>query len=103
MQESLATVICSRIENPNRVPSEAMSVGSPLVAADVPASREVCRDAALYYPVRDHSALAVHMTQVIEGICEPSRDALIAAGKRRIAGLDWLSAPRTILHGMDLL
>jgi glycosyltransferase involved in cell wall biosynthesis len=102
MRESVATVICSRIENPNRVPSEAMSVGSPLVAADVPVSREVCGDAALYYPVRDHSVLAEHMTQLIEGTGEPSRDALIAAGERRIAGLDWLSATRTILHEMDL-
>src|SRR5439155_8861358 len=49
MLRAVATVVCSRVENPNRVPVEAMAVGSPVIAADVPISEEVCGPAALRY------------------------------------------------------
>lgn len=100
MHSSVATLVCSRVENTSRVPSEAMAIGSPLIAADVPNSRSNCGDAALYYPPGDHAQLAELMFRLMED--QPARDDLKARGFGRIAELDWLSATRKILETLEL-
>jgi glycosyltransferase involved in cell wall biosynthesis len=100
MRKSLATVVSSRIENPNRVPTEAMAVGAPLLAADVLSSRTVCGDAALYYPAGDHRALAARMEEVAD---PAERERLVGEGRRRLGSNDWLSASRKILEALELL
>jgi glycosyltransferase involved in cell wall biosynthesis len=100
MRKSLATVVSSRIENPNRVPTEAMAVGSPLLAADVPSSRSVCGEAALYYPPGDHRALASLMKEMGD---PAQRERLVEQGRRHLGSNDWLSGSRKILESLEML
>jgi glycosyltransferase involved in cell wall biosynthesis len=99
MARSIATLITSRMENPNRVPVEAMAIGSPLIAVDVPISREVCGDAAAYYPVGDALTLAEVMVRFHQ---EPDTRAWhTAAGMAKLSHVDWLSATRVILESIQ--
>ena len=101
MEKALATVLCSRVENPSRIPAEAMAVGSPVVIADRPFARDSCHDAALYYSAGDSEALAKHMEALID---EPAaRDRLVELGTKRMAEADWLAATRTILQTLEFL
>jgi glycosyltransferase involved in cell wall biosynthesis len=95
----LATIVCSRVENPNRVPVEAMAVGCPVVAADVPISVDVCAGAAEYYPAGDATALADVLRTFLDGA---RRSEFAQRGRTRLAGTDWLSATRTMLSAMNL-
>lgn len=45
---------------------EAMAAGLPIVAADVPSSRELCGDAAVYFPPFDVRACAESLRQVAD-------------------------------------
>jgi glycosyltransferase involved in cell wall biosynthesis len=45
---------------------EAMASGVPVVAADVPVNREMCGDAALYFPPFDAAACAEVIARVVE-------------------------------------
>lgn len=100
MQASLATVVTSRIENPGLVFTEAMTVGSPVIATDVPSSREACGDAAAYYPPGDHTSLALRMKDLLAG---EGRDRMIQRGHKRLAGLDWTSSHKKMLESMELM
>lgn len=48
----------SHFESFGLTPLEALAVGTPVVAADIPAHREVCGDRAVYYDPDDLEALA---------------------------------------------
>jgi glycosyltransferase involved in cell wall biosynthesis len=101
LRQSVATVACSRVENPGRVTVEAMAVGAPVLAVDVPSSREACGEAAAYYDPGDVSSLARLMERCVT---EPSfRQGLIERGRARIDPIDWRDSSRAILQGMDLL
>jgi glycosyltransferase involved in cell wall biosynthesis len=43
---------------------ESMSSGLPVVASDLPVHREICRDAATYFPCFSPDALAERVVQV---------------------------------------
>jgi glycosyltransferase involved in cell wall biosynthesis len=43
---------------------EAMSSGLPVVASDLPVHREICRDAAMYFPCFSPDALAERVMQI---------------------------------------
>lgn len=45
---------------------EAMSSGLPVVASDLPVHREICRDAAIYFPRFSPETLAGHVLQIQE-------------------------------------
>lgn len=66
MRASVATVSCSEIENPGRIPTESLSVGTPLITSDIPSARDVCEDSAMYYPAGDVDALTDAMQQVLD-------------------------------------
>jgi glycosyltransferase involved in cell wall biosynthesis len=100
MKRATATVVTSRIENVSRVPIEAMSVGCPVLAADVPASREACGDAALYYPAGDPRMLASLMSEAMDSDVRTSASVRCAA---HLDDVDWMSASRAILRALDLL
>jgi len=57
---------------------EAMAAGLPLVSADLPVHREVCRDAAVYFDVFDPEDLA---DRCLEVLTDPA-----LAGRLRMAG-----------------
>jgi glycosyltransferase involved in cell wall biosynthesis len=101
MAGSIATVMCSRAENTSRVPVEAMALGSPLVAADIPNARETAGDGAVYYPVGDWNRLAAVMRELLED--EAARLALAARGTAHISRFDWMSATRAILEALELM
>lgn len=94
-----ALIHCSRIESLGRPLAEAMSVGTPIIAAELTVTREVCGDAALYYTPGNFEALAALMSQILS-----DDEAAIELGKRgttRMLGRSWLDAPRLVLR--DLL
>ncbi len=62
---------------------EAMAHGLPVVAADTPVNREVCQEAALYFPPLDFEALAVQVERVATD--DSLRGKLGAAGRERVA------------------
>ena len=65
---------------------EAMGYGLPIVAADTAVNREVCEEAARYYPPLDPVAGAKAVREALE----PSvMDKLREAGRRRITSTDW--------------
>jgi glycosyltransferase involved in cell wall biosynthesis len=101
MRASQGLLACSRVENTSRVPIEAMAVGAPVIAADVPGSREACGDAAAYYPPGNHAELAHLMSEVLAD--SSKAEELRKRGQRRISSTDWLSATRRILETLELL
>ena len=60
----------SRFESVGITPLEALHAGAPVVAADIPAHREVCADAAHYYDPSDMAALA---DAVVAAVASPPR------------------------------
>lgn len=66
-------------------PLEAMTLGCPVIASDIPATREVCADAALYFDPADDAALAAHMSELFSRPDVARRDA----GLRRADRYAW--------------
>jgi len=81
MAGAAACIACSRFENLSRIPSEAMALGTPLIASDIPSHREAAGSAALYYRDGDAAALATTMQGVLGDLS--TRKRLIAAGNVR--------------------
>jgi glycosyltransferase involved in cell wall biosynthesis len=67
--------------------AEALACGTPVVASDIEASREVAGDAALYAPPRDVAAFDRAIEQALED--EPTRERLRAAGPARARLFSW--------------
>jgi glycosyltransferase involved in cell wall biosynthesis len=79
---------------------EAMSAGTPVIAADVPGTREICAGAARYVPPGDPTALAMAMAEVAT---EPAlRDRLSELGRARAAEFDWSASARRHLDAYSL-
>jgi glycosyltransferase involved in cell wall biosynthesis len=89
----------SRFENLSRVPVEAMAAGIPVLAADVPAYRESCADAAAYFDVDDANALAQQMRDLVRD--DAFHADLRARGQKRIAGVGASAASARILDAID--
>lgn len=66
---------------------EAMSSGTPIVAADIPTSRELCGEAARY--VDPHDAAGIGETLRTLWHDEPARANMRAAGLRRARDFSW--------------
>jgi len=66
---------------------EAMSCGLPIVASDLSVHREMCRDAAVYFPRFSHESLAERIAEVA-GTPELSQ-RLSAAGEKRVRDFSW--------------
>ena len=56
-----------------------------MIASDIPATREVCADAALYFDPTDDAALADHMTHLLTAPDPARREA----GFRRADRYAW--------------
>ncbi|MGH9186926.1 MAG: glycosyltransferase family 4 protein [Acidimicrobiales bacterium] len=92
-----ATVVChpSLAEGFGLVCVEAMERGAPVVAADIPAVREVVGDAAVLVPAGDADALASVLAQLIPA---PDRRADLAErGRRRAAQFTWPATAEAVV------
>jgi glycosyltransferase involved in cell wall biosynthesis len=66
---------------------EAMASGMPIVAADLPVHREICRGAALYAPVFSPAILAKRVVEVAKS---PTLGRQLAeSGRRRAQDFSW--------------
>ncbi len=72
-------------------PLEAMALGTPVVASDLPAIREVCGPAAVLVDPTDPDAVAQGILSVL-AMSPTARAELSAAGRRRAAELTWTCA-----------
>jgi glycosyltransferase involved in cell wall biosynthesis len=73
---------------------EAMACGSPVLCADIPSSREVCADVALYFDPYSADELAEEMTQMLKQPDVGNR--LRESGRQQARAFSWkLAAKRT--------
>ena len=66
---------------------EAMTLGCPVIVADTPAARETCMDACLPFQRGESSSLEDAMDALLAYPRQTA--AMIAAGRKRAAGLTW--------------
>lgn len=66
---------------------EAMSCGLPIVASDLAVHREICQDAALYFPRFSPAALADCMFQVVQS--QELEGKMSTFGRRRAGDFSW--------------
>ena len=77
-------------------PTEAMAHGCPVVAADIPALRERCGDAALLCDPREPASIASAIVRVLD---DPAlAHDLRAAGVRRAGSFTWQACAESTLH-----
>ncbi len=100
--EALAFVFPSLHEGFGLPPLEAMSLGTPVIAAATSISAEVLGDAALLFPAGDAGALAESVRRLLR---EPGlRATLMEAGYRRAAQFSWeRTAAATVLAYHDAM
>lgn len=72
---------------------EAMGCGTPVIASDIPAHREVCRNAAVYVETDDVAGWGERMSQMVSD--ERLRAQLGAEGQRRSSDFSW---DRTVVN-----
>jgi glycosyltransferase involved in cell wall biosynthesis len=77
-------------------PTEAMAHGCPVVAADIPALRERCGDAALYCDSREPASIAPAIARILDD--SALADHLRAAGARRAASFTWQACGESTLR-----
>lgn len=87
-QNAVVTIIPSFAEGFSLTAVESMSLGTPVVASDIPVHREICGSAAIYCDPTDIN----DMKQKINFACslvEISRKELIEQGKKQAKNFSW--------------
>jgi glycosyltransferase involved in cell wall biosynthesis len=98
---ALAAVFPSIYEGFHLPPLDAMSVGCPVVASDIPVHREVLGNAALFAPCHDVDAW-VKAIRVLQD--DPDRRAqLVEAGLKRARAFSWNTSARALLDLFESL
>lgn len=79
---------------------EAMTAGTPVIAADTPAAREVCGDAAILVPAGDVDGLAAELSALA---AQPGlRHDLTRRGHARAAAFSWRTSALAHLQAYSL-
>lgn len=81
-------------------PLEAMSAGTPVIAARSPGVTEVCEDAAVYVDPRDPRSLATELARVAAD--DSLRRDLALRGRRRAADFSWAASARRHVEAYTL-
>lgn len=79
---------------------EAMASGIPVLAADIPTSREVCAHAATYFPPHDQKALEQALLELCN-LSKIKRNAKGKEGRQRAQKFTWNSAARVLSKELD--
>ncbi len=66
---------------------EAMASGAPVVASDIPATREVALDAAIFVPTLDVASWTVALDTML--VDQKRREELSAKGRERVKAFTW--------------
>lgn len=66
---------------------EAMASGLPVIASDIPVHREICGEAAVYFPRFSPEGLAERILQLAE--CEMKRTQMREMGLQRLKDFSW--------------
>ncbi|MFX0198068.1 MAG: glycosyltransferase family 4 protein [Candidatus Hodarchaeota archaeon] len=72
---------------------EAMAIGTPIVASDIPVFREVAGEAALFFDPYDGKGLATAMIKILD---ESVRGNLMEKGRKRVIEFSWDTASRKL-------
>ena len=79
--QAAVVVSPSRAEGFGLTPLEALVAGAPVIASDIPVTRDVLGDAADYFPAGDAAALCVRLTALLQTprvVTAEAREALSA-------------------------
>lgn len=76
-------------------PLEAMTQGCPVLAADIPAVREACGEAALYFDPCDRASLEEAMQRIIDA--DGDALGLTEKGRANLARFSWDKSAETLL------
>jgi glycosyltransferase involved in cell wall biosynthesis len=82
----------------NLPPLEAMALGCPVVAADVPGAREQLGDAAIRVPPLDPERIAAAVKRLEDSA---ERDRLVAAGRERASRYSAAGYVEGVLEFLD--
>lgn len=82
-------------------PLEAAAVGAPVLAADIPALREVLGDAAQFLPPKNSDAWRVALAKILTD--KKLRAKMSAAGKARARKFSWENTARKTLAAFEML
>ncbi len=80
---------------------EAMASGIPIVAADTPVHREICGEAAQYFPTFSPGELAGHVVEVAGA--SQLRDRMVESGSQRSRDFSWQKHVGEILQIVAVL
>lgn len=98
-RHAAALVLPSLLEGFGFPVVEAMHAGTPVIAADIPALREVCADAALYCDPYDVGSIAAALTEL--ATVPPLREAMRRRGTARAAAFSWEACARAYLAAYE--
>lgn len=96
-QKAIAVIAPSIIEGFGLVPLEAMANNCLVIASDIAAHREVCKDAAIYFDPNDINSLTQIMKNVIKSEAA-DKSIIIKKGKDRVKAFSWNDMAKNTLH-----
>ncbi|MGI2030853.1 glycosyltransferase family 4 protein [Rhizobium panacihumi] len=94
-RKAAALVFPSIYEGFGIPPLEAMAVGCPVIASDIPPVREVCRDAVVYFDPHHVASITSAMRDVVDGTVDIA--AVRERGLARTRDFSWKNSAERLL------